>query len=98
VGSRRAIDINRKPLDIQVTATGNGLDVDVRGSGPLPAAMIASLSRVAEKHRLARLTRHGELVLMRTPPTIAIGAAMVTLPPDRSCRPQSPARKRWRRW
>ena len=43
--------------------------------------MIASLSNVAEQHRLARLTRHGELVLMRTPPTIAIGTAQVTLPP-----------------
>jgi len=70
-----------KPLDIQITATANGLDVDVRGSGPLSAKMIAALSRVAEQHRLARLTRHGELVLMRTPPTIAIGAAQVTLPP-----------------
>jgi 23S rRNA (uracil1939-C5)-methyltransferase len=70
-----------KPLDIQITATDNGLDVDVRGSGPLPAARIATLSRIAEQHRLARLTRHGELVLMRTPPTIAIGAAQVTLPP-----------------
>ncbi len=70
-----------KPLDIQITATSNGLDVDVRGSGPLPAAAIAALSRVAEQHRLARLTRHGELVLMRTPPTIAIGTAQVTLPP-----------------
>jgi len=70
-----------KPLDIQITATETGLDVDVRGSGPLPAATIAMLSRVAEQHRLARLTRHGELVLMRTPPTIAIGAAQLTLPP-----------------
>jgi len=70
-----------KPLDIQITSTDNGLDVDVRGSGPLPAAMIATLSRVAEGHRLARLTRHGELVLMRTPPTIRIGTAQVTLPP-----------------
>ena len=43
--------------------------------------MIATLSRIAEQHRLARLTRHGELVLMRTPPTIAIGAAQLTLPP-----------------
>jgi 23S rRNA (uracil1939-C5)-methyltransferase len=43
--------------------------------------MIATLSRVAEQHRLARLTRHGELVLMRVPPTIAIGTARVTLPP-----------------
>jgi 23S rRNA (uracil1939-C5)-methyltransferase len=70
-----------KPLDIQITATENGLDVDVRGSGPLQPAKIATLSRIAEQHRLARLTRHGELVLMRTPPTIAIGAANVTLPP-----------------
>lgn len=70
-----------KPLDIQFTATDSGLDVDVRGSGPLPSRLITTLSRVAEQHRLARLTRHGELVLMRTPPTIAIGAAQVTLPP-----------------
>ena len=70
-----------KPLDIQITATEGGLDVDVRGSGPLPSAMIATLSRVAEQHRLARLTRHGELVLMRTPPVITIGTAQVALPP-----------------
>jgi 23S rRNA (uracil1939-C5)-methyltransferase len=70
-----------KPLDIQVTATEGGLDVDVRGSGPLPTAMIATLSRVAEQHRLARLTRHGELVLMRAPPVVGIGTAQVTLPP-----------------
>ena len=70
-----------KPLDMQITATPNGLDVDVRGSGPLPSKMIASLSRLAEQHRLARLTRHGELVLMRAPPVVAIGTAQVTLPP-----------------
>src|SRR5207253_218892 len=39
-----------KPLDIQVTATLNGLDIDVRGSGPLPTARITALSRLAEKH------------------------------------------------
>jgi 23S rRNA (uracil1939-C5)-methyltransferase len=70
-----------KPLDIQLTATDNGLDADVRGSGPLPAKMIATMSGVAEQHRLARLTRHGELVLMREPPTVMMGAAQVTLPP-----------------
>jgi 23S rRNA (uracil1939-C5)-methyltransferase len=70
-----------KPLDIQITATDGGLDVDIRGSGPLPARLIATLSRMAEQHRLARLTRHGELVLMRMPPTVAIGTAQVTLPP-----------------
>jgi 23S rRNA (uracil1939-C5)-methyltransferase len=70
-----------KPLDIQITATDAGLDVDVRGSGPLPARMIATLSGVVERHRLARLTRHGELVLMLIPPTVMMGSAQATLPP-----------------
>ncbi len=76
-----ALKPTAKPLDIQVTAAGNGLDVDVRGSGPLTTALIATLSDLAQQHGLARLTRHGELVLMRTPPTIEIGAARVILPP-----------------
>jgi 23S rRNA (uracil1939-C5)-methyltransferase len=70
-----------KPLDIQVTAASNGLDVDVRGSGPLGSSLIAKLSALAQQYNLARLTRHGELVLMRTPPSIEIGSARVTLPP-----------------
>ena len=70
-----------KPLDIQVTATESGLDVDVRGSGPVSTKLIAKLSEVAKQHGLARLTRHGELVLARTPPVISIGAAQVALPP-----------------
>jgi 23S rRNA (uracil1939-C5)-methyltransferase len=70
-----------KPLDIQITATDGGLDVDVRGSGPLPAASIAALSQLATKHGLARLTRHGELVLMRQAPGVTIGKARVILPP-----------------
>src|SRR3569623_160430 len=57
-----------KPLDIQVSATDNGLDVDVRGSGPLGTAMLSKLSGLAKAHRLPRLTRHGELVLMQAPP------------------------------
>jgi len=70
-----------KPLDIQITATNGGLDVDVRGSGPLSTALITRLSAIAQQHRLARLTRHGELVLMRNPPDVKIGKAQVTLPP-----------------
>jgi 23S rRNA (uracil1939-C5)-methyltransferase len=76
-----ALKPTNKPLDIQVTTASNGLDVDVRGSGPLTSAVIAALSTIAQQHGLARLTRHGELVLMRTPPTIEIGAVRVTLPP-----------------
>jgi 23S rRNA (uracil1939-C5)-methyltransferase len=71
----------RKPLDIQVTASDSGLDVDVRGSGPLTATRTSDLSQVAERHRLARLTRHGELVVQRAVPTMLIGRARVALPP-----------------
>jgi len=55
----------RKPLDIQVTATDTGLDVDVRGSGPLTAARVGELAAIADRRRLARLTRHGEMVAQR---------------------------------
>ena len=70
-----------KPLDIQVTASDTGMDVDVRGSGPLPSSRMRTLAGVADKHRLARITRHGELVIQRVPPAIRIGRAQVPLPP-----------------
>ncbi len=76
-----ALKPERKPLDLQMTATENGLDVDVRGSGPLASARTAELARIAERHRLCRLTRHGELVIQRAPPTLTMGRARVTLPP-----------------
>jgi 23S rRNA (uracil1939-C5)-methyltransferase len=71
----------RKPLDIQVTATDVGLDVDVRGSGPLTAPQTMALARVAGRRNLARLTRHGEIVAQHTPPTLTVGRARVVLPP-----------------
>jgi 23S rRNA (uracil1939-C5)-methyltransferase len=71
----------RKPLDIQVTATDAGLDVDVRGSGPLTAADMTALAQVAERRNLARLTRHGDIVAQCRPPVIRIGRAQLVLPP-----------------
>jgi 23S rRNA (uracil1939-C5)-methyltransferase len=57
------------------------MDVDVRGSGPLNPARSTALARVAEQHKLARLTRHGELVAQQSQPQLAIGRATVPLPP-----------------
>ena len=71
----------KKPLDIAVTESDAGLDVDVRGSGPLPPALMTAMARVAAKHDLARLTRHGELIALSRPPTVHIGKATVYLPP-----------------
>jgi 23S rRNA (uracil1939-C5)-methyltransferase len=76
-----ALQRKKKPLDIAVTATDAGLDIDVRGSGPLTAPLTAALARVAATHDLARLTHHGELVVQNRAPTLRIGAATVPLPP-----------------
>jgi 23S rRNA (uracil1939-C5)-methyltransferase len=70
-----------KPLDIQATATDAGIDVDIRGSGPLDSKLTAALAAVGEAHRLARITRHGELVVQRATPTMRMGRATVALPP-----------------
>ena len=70
-----------KPLDIQVTASEQGLDVDVRGSGPLPSTITARLAPLAQAHRLVRLTRHGELIVQHAQPTLRIGPARLVLPP-----------------
>jgi 23S rRNA (uracil1939-C5)-methyltransferase len=70
-----------KPLDIQMTATDAGLDVDVRGSGPLTAPLITALARVAAAENLARLTRHGELIAQARAPTVRMAGVTVRLPP-----------------
>jgi 23S rRNA (uracil1939-C5)-methyltransferase len=71
----------RKPVDIAITDTQTGLDVDVRGTGPLDARLTGALADVARAHRLARLTRHGEMVVQIALPTVRIGPADVALPP-----------------
>jgi 23S rRNA (uracil1939-C5)-methyltransferase len=76
-----ALKAQNKPLDIQVTATDAGIDMDVRGSGALNSARTGALARLAATHKLARLTRHGELIAQRATPSVVIGRANVTLPP-----------------
>ena len=76
-----ALGPQRKPLDIQVTASEPGLDGDVRGSGPLPPDLMTRLAALAQTHRLARLTRHGELIVQRAQPIVQMGRARVALPP-----------------
>ncbi len=76
-----ALARQKKPLDLHVTATENGLDLDVRGSGALPPQLLMDLAAIAETFDLARLTRHGEMVVQRRVPFLPMGAARVELPP-----------------
>ncbi len=70
-----------RPLDLQLTASDGGLDVDLRGCGPLPPRVSSKLADVARTYRLARLTRHRELVAQLAAPTVRMGRVVVTLPP-----------------
>src|SRR5580693_2600530 len=65
-----------KPLDIGVTATLDGLDVDLRGSGPLERKEAQKLARTAEALDLARVSNHGEIVIERRAPRVAFGEAL----------------------
>ncbi len=69
------------PLDIVTTATRSGLDVDIRGHAPLNANETQRLVRFALRHDLARLSNHGAIVAQSRPPLVAMGKAMVALPP-----------------
>jgi len=76
-----ALGPSAKPLDIQVTTTDAGLDIDVRGSGPLTAPLTMGLVRLAAAQNLARLTWHGELIAQQRAPSLRMGMANVPLPP-----------------
>jgi 23S rRNA (uracil1939-C5)-methyltransferase len=69
-----------KPLDVQATATEGGLDVDVRGAGPLPEDLRHAMIALADRHDVARLTHHGVIVAERRPPTLLMGVARVVPP------------------
>ncbi len=70
-----------KPIDLAFTATDGGLDVDLRGTGPLNPKMTTALAQIGAEEKLARITRHGDLVAQFQEPSIRIGRARVVLPP-----------------
>jgi 23S rRNA (uracil1939-C5)-methyltransferase len=70
-----------KPLDIQVTASTAGLDVDIRGHGPLKDTARLSLVETARDLGLARLSLHGDVIVELQPPAQIMGRAAVVPPP-----------------
>jgi 23S rRNA (uracil1939-C5)-methyltransferase len=70
----------RKPLDIQITATQTGFDVDVRGYGPLKDPDRLRLIDLAARLDLSRLSIHGDVIVERRPPAIVMGRAAVVPP------------------
>lgn len=75
-----ALKTSRKPLDIFVTATLTGLDIDIKGHGPLTPQQMERLTALAGAHDLARVSNHGLLVIERRMPLLRMGCADVAPP------------------
>ncbi|GJE51365.1 23S rRNA (uracil(1939)-C(5))-methyltransferase RlmD [Methylobacterium tardum] len=75
VARRLAVPLGhgRKPLDVAVSATDQGLDVDLRGHGPVSAGVGAALVRIAGELGLARLSLHGERLMEAEPVSVTDG-------------------------
>jgi 23S rRNA (uracil1939-C5)-methyltransferase len=71
----------QKPLDIAVTATLSGLDIDVKGHGPLTPAETLSLTSIAAAQDLARISNDCFTILERRAPILHMGKAQVKPPP-----------------
>ena len=77
----RALEGVGKPIDIQVTATLQGLDMELRGPGKLGEKDRLRLMEAANAAGLARLTNHGDLLMQREPPAVMVDGHRVPLPP-----------------
>jgi 23S rRNA (uracil1939-C5)-methyltransferase len=76
----QALAARGKPLDVAVTGTMNGLDIDVRGAGALGEGEMRALTGVAERLDLARLSNHARLIALRRPPGVMVGDLLVVPP------------------
>lgn len=76
-----ALATRGKPLDLAITATPAGLDIDLRGSGPLTDAERTALVEAAKTLDLARLTNHGRLLTLGRAPNVDVGGVRTPLPP-----------------
>ncbi len=84
LAARRVAEILKsldKPLDLVVTASLNGLDLDLRGCGQLDFSLEQTLIAAAQNLDLARISNHGLVLTERRAPRISIGRARVAPPP-----------------
>jgi len=70
-----------KPLDVLVTATETGLDLDLRGLGRADEAQRRALVAAAAGLDLARLSNHGEVLVEARAPVLRMGRALLAMPP-----------------
>jgi 23S rRNA (uracil1939-C5)-methyltransferase len=71
-------------IDLAVTETPTGIDVDVRNAGKMDRFERRGLERLgqlADSAQIGRLTLHGEVAVSRVSPRVKMGQAIVAIPP-----------------
>lgn len=80
-GVAMALRAAKKPLDIAVTTSFSGLDIDIKGHGPMEALARQSLIQLAEAQDLARISNDRIIVIERRIPLLRMGRSEVAPPP-----------------
>lgn len=68
--------------ELRLTQTDTGVDLGLRWRLPNDTSTIAALARWAEHLKLARISAHGETVVSLGTPSVRLGKAVVSLPPE----------------
>jgi 23S rRNA (uracil1939-C5)-methyltransferase len=79
----KALVLKNETIDISVTETPTGLDVDVKGAGSIDRFERRGLERLgalAETASIGRLTLNGQVAVSRSVPRVKMGDAIVALP------------------
>lgn len=79
----QGLALKDQPIDLAVTETPTGLDVDASGAGDVSRFErrgLERLSALAEAAGIGRLTLNGQIAVTRSPPRVKMGEAIIALP------------------
>jgi 23S rRNA (uracil1939-C5)-methyltransferase len=76
--------------ELRLTETDNGVDIGLRWRKPNDPPTLAALAQWAGKLGLVRISAHGETVVSLGKPTVRLGKAEVSLPPETFLQPTHP--------
>jgi 23S rRNA (uracil1939-C5)-methyltransferase len=74
-------------VELKVADTGTGADVSLRWAHPADAPTLGALARWAGKLNIARIGRHGAVLVELAKPSVTFGHVRVDLPPEAFLQP-----------
>ncbi|MGB8601570.1 MAG: hypothetical protein WCD42_05165 [Rhizomicrobium sp.] len=81
---------NGESAELKLTQLDGGMDVSLHWVRKNDTETLALLARWAQKLKIARLSRDGVAQISLVPPTVRLGLAAVTLPPEAFLQPTLP--------